>query len=674
MIVLDLSILNQKGTPMFNSDIFANRPAFGIVGRIFISTDTAAIYRDTGTAWDLIADGGSASTNIYNSNGTLSADRTLASGGFNLTFNPSTTFDTTLTAANNASSLALFGVNRLSYAAAFSANNIGSLYGGASSFALQTFAGSATFANSNVASGGSSVNSIDFSSGGSTITMTQSTGIRAMTGQQNLFQYQGTNSGTITHAAISQNTGFYRPSAATGILTITNAYSHLINALDDYGAGFTFTNRFGIYQAGASDINYFAGQTLIGSAVNTGGGSGKLIVGSSTADNGIQIFGANSPSLRIDNAQSGGTQRFIIGLATSTNNFIQGATAGQFCITTASSGAILFGMWQSINASEVMRISTASNLIVGSTTDNGQKLQITGDGYFSANVGIGISAPLTYKTSIYKNGAGILDTLILNNAHQTIGVIDGVKLTMREFNIESSSTYGSANNILTFGYSTNKQLTLTEAGNFGINTTTPGEKLVVSGGMIWATGLLANTANLSGVGIWGGNNGGQIFARGSAGLGSLSLANSSFTFFNATGSTGNVQINSTTDSGQKLQVTGDAFFTHSGNTLLTLNSTFSTGYTAIQINSSGVAKGLIGFGSFLTTDAGFAIRTASGVPFTVAVGGGTPNLTIATTGAATFNSSIAIANSVAAAVAVPSTHKVSILIGGVQYYLLASNV
>ena len=43
-------------------------------------------------------------------------------------------------------------------------------------------------------------------------------------------------------------------------------------------------------------------------------------------------------------------------------------------------------------------------------------------------------------------------------------------------------------------------------------------------------------------------------------------------------------------------------------------------------------------------------------------------------GTAKFTSSIAIGNSVAAAVAAPSTHKVAILIGGVQYYLLASNV
>jgi hypothetical protein len=56
MIVLDLSILNQKGTPMFNSDTLANRPAAGIVGRIFIAIDSPfGIYRDTGTGWDQIS-------------------------------------------------------------------------------------------------------------------------------------------------------------------------------------------------------------------------------------------------------------------------------------------------------------------------------------------------------------------------------------------------------------------------------------------------------------------------------------------------------------------------------------------------------------------------------------------------------------------------------------------
>jgi hypothetical protein len=56
------NILNQKGTPAFYSDIFANRPAFGYAGRVFISTDTGAIYEDTGTSWTLIADAGAGTT------------------------------------------------------------------------------------------------------------------------------------------------------------------------------------------------------------------------------------------------------------------------------------------------------------------------------------------------------------------------------------------------------------------------------------------------------------------------------------------------------------------------------------------------------------------------------------------------------------------------------------
>ncbi len=270
MITLDLSILNQKGTPMFYSDIFAARPTFGIAGRIFISTDTAAIYRDTGSAWDLISDATGTGTNIYNSDGTLTGNRDVSSGGYSLTFRPKTSFLTSLSAANNDSSLSIFAVDTLSYAAGFSSNNIGAIYGAIAGFNLQTFAGSATFAQSNIASASFGVNSIDFSSAGSTITMTQAAGIRAMAGNIAQIQYQGTNSGTITHAAIQQNLGFYRASGATGTLTITNAYSHLINALDDYGAGFTFTNRWGIYQAGASDKNYFAAKMLLGTTTDYG--------------------------------------------------------------------------------------------------------------------------------------------------------------------------------------------------------------------------------------------------------------------------------------------------------------------------------------------------------------------------------------------------------------------
>jgi hypothetical protein len=129
----------------------------------------------------------------------------------------------------------------------------------------------------------------------------------------------------------------------------------------------------------------FTSTTYIGTAAIGGGGSGKLIVGSSTSDNGIQIFG-NNPSLRIDNTQSGGSQRFVIGNATAANNFIQGSVAGQFCIATASVGALLFGMWNGVNSSEVMRITTLFNLHIGGTGDTGQKLQVTGDAMFTGTI------------------------------------------------------------------------------------------------------------------------------------------------------------------------------------------------------------------------------------------------------------------------------------------------
>lgn len=46
--------INQKGSPALYSDTLANRPAAGLPGRLFVSTDTFALYRDTGSTWDLI--------------------------------------------------------------------------------------------------------------------------------------------------------------------------------------------------------------------------------------------------------------------------------------------------------------------------------------------------------------------------------------------------------------------------------------------------------------------------------------------------------------------------------------------------------------------------------------------------------------------------------------------
>ena len=52
---VNLDTVNQKNTPALYTDIFANRPNYGIPGRLFISTDTQQIFEDSGTAWSVVA-------------------------------------------------------------------------------------------------------------------------------------------------------------------------------------------------------------------------------------------------------------------------------------------------------------------------------------------------------------------------------------------------------------------------------------------------------------------------------------------------------------------------------------------------------------------------------------------------------------------------------------------
>lgn len=102
-IEFNANVLNQLGTPALNSNLFANRPAAGFTGRIFISTDTREIYRDTGTTWELIGSGG-ASVNIYNSDGTLTGNRTVTMGNLNIEFLGNNTGSNTFILKNNTSS------------------------------------------------------------------------------------------------------------------------------------------------------------------------------------------------------------------------------------------------------------------------------------------------------------------------------------------------------------------------------------------------------------------------------------------------------------------------------------------------------------------------------------------------------------------------------------------
>lgn len=341
MITPDLSILNQLGTPMFYSSTFATRPAAGIVGRVFISTDTFKIYRDNGSSWDELGGGGTGTvtgtgtatqvafwssstaissdsslywddtnkrlgigtatpgvaldvhgTNIIaqlNGTGTTNSQLQFQNAGsskwsignihssganyfriydnvnaverFKLLNDGQLSTITNITASGSSTGYqGIYNSNIVAIPASTTFPSGGYVYAGMNDFYSQVFAGSATFQNNNVNSAYFGINRIDFSGTG-TVTMTQATGIRAMAAAIVQNQYNGTASGTISHLAGMQILGNYR-SAGSGTLTVSNGYGMLINNLDDYGAGFTFTNRWGVYQAGTSDDNYFAGKLI----------------------------------------------------------------------------------------------------------------------------------------------------------------------------------------------------------------------------------------------------------------------------------------------------------------------------------------------------------------------------------------------------------------------------
>ena len=297
MPAIDLSILNQRQTPAFYADTLANRPAAGFVGRIFVSTNTFAFYRDNGTGWDLIGGPGT---------GTIT--------------------------------------------------------------------------------GSGAAGQVSFWNGASTIT-----------GNNDLF-WDNVNG----HLGIGTNVpgtalDVHHDQSTVAILNQTVSTNDTRIGFQNNGVGLWRIGAF--YNAGANDFGIYdavsaiqpvtvkktTGQVLIGTSTV---GSGKLVVASTTGDNGIQIVGATAPSLRIDSAESGPTKRAGLGISTATNNFIQGSADRDFCMFNGSTTAspILFGIYDAgtVNVQEAARISPARNFLVGQVVDNGEKLQIGGNIYITS--------------------------------------------------------------------------------------------------------------------------------------------------------------------------------------------------------------------------------------------------------------------------------------------------
>lgn len=361
---IDLSILNQRATPAFFADTLANRPAPSFVGRIFISTDTLDLYRDTGSAWLLLSP---SSTGTITGSG-AAGQVTIFSGASSITGTNNLFWDT--------SNLRL-GINTNTPGAA-----------------------------------------LDLHSTAST-----------------LMQLNQTTATNDTRIAF-QNSG-------TALWRIGNFYNAGANdwgIFDVVGAAQPFT------------IKKTTGQTFIGAETTS---SGRLVVNNTTGDNHIVVIGATAPSIRINNAGSGATRQIGIGLATTTNNFIQGTTGGEMAIFNSNTTAspILFGIYDAglSNTQEAARISAARNFIIGSSVDAGFKLDVNG----AARV-----TGVVYADNSIRVGNGIIGT----NSNNLL--------------LSSNTTGGEIsfwNNQLA-----NRLMTLTGSGNLGIQVAAPTHPLNTS--------------------------------------------------------------------------------------------------------------------------------------------------------------------------------------------------
>lgn len=406
--------------------------------------------------------------------------------------------------------------------------------------------------------------------------------------------------GTTSPATKLQVNGTF---ASNSLWTDASSISYWGSYPTAYG-GLTWDSGYGlIFASGGNALRLGANGTNTYMIINTSGNVG---------------IGTTSPSYLLDvNRSSLGTiAQFITNDGTyNPRLLINGTADGLQLFATFSSiaGALMFGTGNT----EKMRITSGGNLLVGTNTDSGEKLQVSGNGTFGGRTIVGAS--YIADLSGVGNNCGILF------GPGAVFSIDGTgSLTTKNLG-SSANPWGS----LWAGAATfSSSVTASGIASLGIGETTNlayiGDRTTVNTRYIrfGRASALTDIVNIQGF---------------NGGVGEASIA------LQANGS--NVLVGTTTDSGEKLQVNGSGKF--SGQ--LTASST--AGGTSAIFQNTGVqnSNGIELRGGTAGTAVNWKIEKDNtiGNAFQITpstTNGGTtyttPVLTIASTGAATFSNKI----------------------------------
>jgi len=414
-IFKDSSVLNQFGSPSLNSNTLANRPAFGQVGRLFVDTTNNVIYRDTGTSWDLIGGGGSQNLESVTTIGNTTTKGIFvgASGSLTSGFLLEVLGRTKLTGTNNNivyiglpsitpnnATLDVFGYSSFRLFTDAAAN-IGSIVRNDFSITLNSnittgdpsaSINQLTLVTNNIASLGNATTGLMYVGSGlnkntindngstdSTITLVQGSGIFALSPLQSISEYSGLGGTNITHYAGMVINGFRSTNGSA--IRIVNNYQLLINSSQQFSGSTTVTNRWGIYQAGANDYNFFAS---------------KVLIGTTTASAGLMtVAGDIYPS--VDGVYELG-KTGSLWLAINTSNYVNyGSTFSNYFASQGHKFNVDF-------VSPVLTVTSDKNVLIGTNSNTSRKLVVEGQQEWITTLGTGVHTTSGNHLPIWVNG------------------------------------------------------------------------------------------------------------------------------------------------------------------------------------------------------------------------------------------------------------------------------